>query len=125
MLKAVNYINAQWNRFIFWFHDASTRTNIKWLVNFSIWVFDKMVWNLPSQYQLVGGITLKEHELRYQLYLARHQIQYWTNYAYDLQKIIIEEDFEELPKVDGSSRPFTQLTTPVVQRNGMAVAEIK
>lgn len=106
MLKTINLVNNQWNRFVFWFHDASTRTNIRWLVALSVWAFDRMFWRLPEQYQLVCGIPFKEYELRHQLELARHQSQYWAEYAYDLQWHIIESMAEhEEPKENEQETP--------------------
>ena len=95
MLKIINYLNNRWNRTIYWFHDASVRVNIRWLVVLSIWAYDRLIWQLSDEYQLVDGITLKEYKLQRELELAYHQIQYYTNYANDLQWHIIENLPEE------------------------------
>lgn len=95
MLKIINYLNNKWNRTIYWFHDASVRTNIRWLVVLSIWAYDKLIWRLSDDWQLVDGMTLKEYKLRRELELAYHQIQYYANYANDLQWQIIESSEEE------------------------------
>ena len=95
MLKIINYLNNRWNRTIYWFHDASVRVNIRWLVVLSIWAYDRLIWQLSDEYQLVDGITLKEYKLQRELELAYHQIQYYTNYANDLQWQIIENLPEE------------------------------
>lgn len=85
MLTAINYLNAQWNRTIYWFHDASTRTGVRWLVSLSIWAYDRLSWRLSDEWQLICGVPVKEYTLRYELELARHQTAYFANYAYDLQ----------------------------------------
>jgi len=95
MLKITNRLNNKWNRIIYWFHDASVRTNIRWLVVLSIWAYDKLIWRLSDDWQLVDGMTLKEYKLRRELELAYHQIQYYANYANDLQWQIIESSEEE------------------------------
>lgn len=95
MLKIINYLNNLWNRTIYWFHDASVRVNIRWLVVLSIWAYDRLIWQLSDEYQLVDGMTLKEYKLQRELELAYHQIQYYANYANDLQWQIIENLPEE------------------------------
>ena len=95
MLKIINYLNNRWNRTIYWFHDASVRVNIRWLVVLSIWAYDRLIWQLSDEYQLVDGMTLKEYKLQRELELAYNQIQYYTNYANDLQWQIIENLPEE------------------------------
>jgi hypothetical protein len=95
MLKITNLLNNKWNRTIYWFHDASVKTNIRWLVVLSIRAYDKLIWRLSDDWQLVDGMTLKEYKLRRELELAYHQIQYYANYANDLQWQIIESLEEE------------------------------
>lgn len=95
MFKIINYLNNLWNRTIYWFHDASVRVNIRWLVVLSIWAYDRLIWQLSDEYQLVDGMTLKEYKLQRELELAYHQIQYYANYANDLQWQIIENLPEE------------------------------
>lgn len=89
MLKAVNYLNDKWNQTIYWFHDASTRTGIRWLVSLSVWAYDRLYWRLSDEWQLVCGVPFKEYTLRYELELAQHQTRYFANYAYDLQCYIL------------------------------------
>lgn len=102
MLKAINYVNGSWNRFVFWFHDISTRANVRWLVTLSIWMFDRLNWRLPDRYQLICGVPFEEYMLRHELELARHQSQYWADYAYELQLQILEDlaSSEEADKDD-------------------------
>jgi len=97
MYKVLNYINRKWNGKVFLFHDMATKTKISFLVKLSIWAHDKMVWELPERLQLVGGIPVREHRLSRELELANHQIQYWMNYATDLQSELINmiPDIEE------------------------------
>lgn len=95
MLKAVNYLNFYWNYFVFWFHHASTRTNIRWLTSLSIWMFDNLRWQLSDDWQLINGMPLKEYKLRYDLELAHHQIRYFADYAYDLQCLVLFPEKEE------------------------------
>jgi len=97
MYKVLNYINRKWNGMVFLFHDMATKTKISFLVKLSIWAHDKMVWELPERLQLVGGIPVREHRLSRELELANHQIQYWMNYATDLQSELINmiPDIEE------------------------------
>ena len=73
----------------------SVKTNIRWLVVLSIWAYDRLIWQLSDEYQIVDGMTLKEYKLQRELELAYHQIQYYANYANDLQWQIIENLPEE------------------------------
>ena len=101
MHRILNYVNRKWNQSIFWFHDIATKTNIKWLVTFSIWAHDKMIWELPERLQLIGGIPVSEHKLIRKLDLANLQIEYWIGYATELQNSLmdmmpdVEEETEE------------------------------
>ena len=90
MYKILNYINRKWNNLVFTFHDFATKTNIGWLVKLSIWAHDKVYWELGEKYQLINGVSLREHELEHQLYIANHQIKYWMNYATDLQSELMD-----------------------------------
>lgn len=100
MYKLLNYVNRKWNRTVFWFHDITTRMNVRWLVKLSIWTHDRMVWKLPERLQLVGGISIREHRLQRELELANHQTQYWMDYAYDLQSTL----FDMTPDVEEESK---------------------
>ena len=97
MYRFLNYINRKWNQSVFLFHDLATKTKIGWLVKLSIWSHDKMFWQLPERLQLIGGMTVAEHRLTRELELAEHQIQYWIDYATDLQSALLEmiPDIEE------------------------------
>lgn len=99
MYRMLNYVNRKWNQSVFWFHDIATKTNIKWLVTFSIWAHDKMIWQLPERLQLVGCIPVSEHRLQAQLDLANHQIEYWMDYVGELQT----ELFNMMPDVEEES----------------------
>jgi hypothetical protein len=93
MIRLVNFLNRIWNHLISWFHDASVRTNIRWLVKLSVWAYDRLMWNLPEEWRLINGIPLKEFMLRHELEIAHHQIRYYADYAYDLQcKILFSEE---------------------------------
>ena len=96
MYRILNYVNRKWNQSIFWFHDIATKTNIKWLVTFSIWAHDKMIWELPERLQLIGGVSMVEHRLQNELRLANHQVEYWMNYAGELQ----DELLDMIPEVE-------------------------
>ena len=100
MYKLLNYVNRKWNKTVFWFHDITTRMNIRWLVKLSIWAHDRMVWELPEKLQLVDGVSVRELRLQRELELANHQAQYWMDYAYDLQSTLFDmiPDTEEEPK---------------------------
>jgi len=104
MIKIVNCLNDKWNQLVSWFHNASTRTGIKWLIRLSVWVYDRLLWHLSDEWQLVNGITLKEYKLRHELEMAHHKIQYYANYAYDLQCRILEEKQSRLPRNSSNSR---------------------
>ena len=100
MYRFLNYVNRKWNQTVFWFHDITTRMNIRWLVKLSIWAHDRMVWELPEKLQLVDGVSVRELRLQRELELANHQAQYWMDYAYDLQSTLFDmiPDTEEEPK---------------------------
>ena len=85
MYRVINFINRKWNSSIFLFHDLATKSNINFLVKFSIWAHDRMIWELPERVQLIGGIPVSEHRLQRELDLANHQVQYWMDYAGELQ----------------------------------------
>lgn len=95
MIKAVNYLNFYWNYFVFWFHHASASTNIRWLTNLSVWMFDCLKWELSDDWQLINGMSVKEYKLRYDLEMAHHQVRYFANYAYDLQCLVLFPEKEE------------------------------
>ena len=102
MYKMLNYVNRKWNQSVFLLHDIATRTNINWLVKFSIWMHDRMIWQLSERVQLIGGVTVVEHRLERELELANHQVEYWMNYANDLQSELIDmipDQEEETDKV--------------------------
>ena len=44
-----------------------------------------MYWELPEKYRTINGVPLREYKLERELEVARHQIQYYANYASDLQ----------------------------------------
>ena len=90
MHRILNYVNRKWNQTIFWFHDIATKTNIKWLVTFSIWAHDKMIWELSERLQLIDGIPVTEHRLIREIDLSNHQIKYWMDYATELQNSLMD-----------------------------------
>ena len=99
MLAAINALNARWNQFVYWLHDAATRTGIGWLVTASIWAYDRLTWRLPDEWQLVCGVPLAEYTLRWELELARHQARWYAEYAADLQLTMLTADADELESV--------------------------
>ncbi|HAI44818.1 MAG TPA: hypothetical protein DCM40_45390 [Maribacter sp.] len=63
-----------------------------------------MIWELPERVQLIGGIPVSEHRLQRELDLANHQVQYWMDYAGELQTELFSmipdnEEHEELELV--------------------------
>lgn len=114
MLTTVNYLNAKWNQFVFWFHHASARTEIRWLTNLSIWLFDRLRWELPDEWQLINGMPLKEYTLRYELELARHQTRYFVDYAYALQCQLL---FPEKETIDTQTQQHAQKRSPRKQKH--------
>ena len=100
MYRFLNYVNRKWNQTVFWFHDITTRMNIRWLVKLSIWAHDRMVWELPEKLQLVDGVSVRELRLQRELELANHQAQYWMDYAYDLQSTL----FDMIPDTEEESK---------------------
>lgn len=94
-MRTINYINQKWNQIINWFHDASVKLNIRCLIVLSIWSLKNLIWTLPENWQLVGNISLREYKLKRELEIARHQIQYYANYAHELQWQLLEEENEE------------------------------
>jgi hypothetical protein len=108
MIKAANYLNEWWNRAILLFHDASVRTNLRWLVRLSVWAHHRLTWNLPEEWRLVDGMPLREYMLRHELEIARHQIRYFADYASELQERIFE---------DHRSRKKTRTATPHTTRS--------
>ena len=99
MYRFLNYVNRKWNQTVFWFHDITTRMNIRWLVKLSIWAHDRMVWELPEKLQLVDGVSVRELRLQRELELANHQAQYWMDYAHDLQSTL----FDMIPDTEEES----------------------
>ena len=86
MYRILNYVTRKWNNCVFKFHDLATKTNISPLVNFSIWAHDKLVWELPEKYQLIGGVSVQQCRLEQQLDIAKHQANYYFEYATELQE---------------------------------------
>ena len=85
MIRLLNWFNRTWNKSVFRFHDVATKTNINFMVKFSIWAHDKLIWELPERLQLISGIPVSEHRLMQELEVARHQMQYFMDYAEELQ----------------------------------------
>ena len=100
MYRFLNYVNRKWNQTVFWFHDITTRMNIRWLVKLSIWAHDRMVWELPEKLQLVDGVSVRELRLQRELELANHQAQYWMDYGHDLQSTL----FDMIPDTEEESK---------------------
>ena len=104
MYRLLNYINRKWNQSVFLFHDIATKTNIKFLVKFSIWAHDRMVWQLPERLQLIGGVPVYQLRLERELEIAKHQAEYWNSYAGELQEQVFnmleeEEEKQEEPEL--------------------------
>lgn len=94
-MQTINYLNRKWNRTIYWFHDASVRWNIRFLVVLSIWFLNNLIWTLPEHWQLINNISLREYKLQRELEVAYHQIEYYANYAYQLQWEVLEHNFQK------------------------------
>ena len=104
MYKTINFINRKWNNSVFLFHDLATKTNINFLVKFSIWAHDKMVWQLPERLQLIGGVPVYQLRLERELEIAKHQAEYLNSYAGELQEQVFnmleeEEEKQEEPEL--------------------------
>ena len=102
MMRLINWVNSRWNNFIFFIHDITTRMGIG---HTSVWLFDNMTWTLPEKWQLVAGKTHEQYLLEHELYIARHQVQYYANLAYEYQWIILDamdpvNDTEEVVNKD-------------------------
>ena len=98
MYRILNYVNRKWNNCVFLFHDLATKTRIGWLVKLSIWAHDKAIWELPERLQLIGGVPVYQLRLERELEIAKHQAEYWSNYAGELQEQIFnapDADSEE------------------------------
>jgi len=95
-MRTINYINQKWNQIINWFHNTSVKLNIRCLVVLSIWALKNLIWTLPENWQLVDNISLREYKLKRELEIARHQIQYYANYAHELQWQLLEENEEQV-----------------------------
>ena len=103
MYKTINFINRKWNSSVFFFHDLATKTNINFLVKFSIWAHDRMIWQLPERLQLIGGVPVYQLRLERELEIAKHQAEYWNSYAGELQEQVFnmleeEEEKQEEPE---------------------------
>ena len=85
MIRLLNWTNRTWNKLVFRFHDVATRTNISFMVKLSILAHDKLIWVLPDRLHLISGIPVSEHKLMRELELAKHQSQYFMDYAEELQ----------------------------------------
>ena len=101
-MRLINWVNSRWNNFIFLIHDITTRMGIG---HTSVWLFDNMTWTLPEKWQLVAGKTHEQYLLEHELYIARHQVQYYANLAYEYQWIILDamdpvNDTEEVVNKD-------------------------
>lgn len=97
-LKIINWINGKWNSFVFYIHDLTARWGIG---HTSVWFYDKMHWTLPMKWQRIAGKTHEQYLLEHELYLARHQAQYYANLAYEYQwayldLVLPEEESEEI-----------------------------
>lgn len=104
MIRLLNWFNRTWNKSVFRFHDVATRTNINFMVKFSIWAHDKLIWELPERLQLISGIPVSEHRLMQELEVTRHQMRYFMDYAEELQNELfrIQEETPESELVAAS-----------------------
>ena len=109
MYRILNYVNRKWNICVFKFHDLATKTNISPLVKFSIWAHDKLVWELPEKYQLIGGVSVQQCRLEQQLDTAKHQANYYFEYATELQEQVwqLQEQLEAIEKSNESELATT------------------
>ena len=104
MIRLLNWFNRTWNKSVFRFHDVATRTNINFMVKFSIWAHDKLVWELPEKYQLIGGVSVQQCRLEQQLDIAKHQANHYFEYATELQEQVwqLQEQLEAIEKSNES-----------------------
>jgi hypothetical protein len=103
-MRTINYLNCKWNRMIHWFHDTSVKLNIRCLIVLSIWALNNLTWTLPENWQLINNISLREYKMQRELEVAYHQIQYYANYAYELQWEILEQKFQEQKEEEPTSQ---------------------
>ena len=104
-MRLINWVNSRWNNFIFLIHDITTRMGIG---HTSVWLFDNMTWTLPEKWQLIAGKTHEQYLLEHELYIARHQVQYYANLAYEYQWIILDA----MDPVNDTAVSYTHLTLP-------------
>jgi len=87
VIKLINWVNHKWNQIIFWIHDVTTRMGVG---HTSVWLYDNLNWTLPQKWQLIAGKTHEQYMLEHELYIAKHQVQYYANLAYDYQWVILD-----------------------------------
>jgi hypothetical protein len=95
IVRTINFLNQKWNRTIFWFHDFSVKLNIRWMVLLSLWALKHLNWTLSEDWQLINNVSLREYKLQRELEIAQHQIQYYANYAHELQWQLLEWQSEQ------------------------------
>lgn len=96
-MRFLNWINSKWNSFVFYVHDLTTRWGIG---HTSVWFYDKMHWTLPTKWQRIAGKTHEQYLLEHELYLARHQAQYYANLAYEYQWALLDITLPEKEEVE-------------------------
>jgi hypothetical protein len=70
----------------------------------SLWALRNLVWTLPEDWQLINNISLREYKLQRELETAYHQIEYYANYAHELQWQILEKKEQEKETVRVKSK---------------------
>lgn len=92
-LRLLGWVNFKWNCGVGWIHDLSA----KWGVgHWTVWFYDTFRWTLPNHLQLIGGKRYAEYMLEYELRIANHQINYYSNLAADWMLAY----FRTLPEVE-------------------------
>ncbi len=81
---------------VFRIHDITARLGIG---HTTVWLYDNLTWTLPRNWELIGDKTYDQYLLEHELYIAKHQMNYYANLAYEYQWVIlnalVEEDEDE------------------------------
>tara|TARA_B100000579_G_scaffold438049_1_gene471443 strand:- start:18536 stop:18868 length:333 start_codon:yes stop_codon:yes gene_type:complete len=96
-MKFLNWINSKWNNFIFYIHDLTAKWGIG---HTTVWLYDNLTWTLPEKWQMIAGKTNEQYLLEHELYIARHQAQYYANLAYEYQGAWLEAILPEEEEVE-------------------------
>ena len=103
LLTILGVINFRWNCFVGWIHDLSARWGVG---HRTVWFYDNFTWSLPTKWQLMGGVPYHEYVVRCELDTANHQINYYSNMAYELFMAELLQTIED-PTELVSDEPIT------------------